>query len=100
MAKQYEHVKELEQAIITLKAQGVRNREISEIYGIKVRQLENLINRHNRREKQIEKGNIPKRRGRPRTEPATPIDELKAENNRLQMENDLLRDFLYAVGKR
>ena len=39
---------------------------------------------------------IPKQRGR---KPAKTIAEYKYENNRLKMENELLRDFLQSTGR-
>jgi len=41
----------------------------------------------------------PKRRGRPRTKPTTPQQEMELELMQLRMENDLLRSFLQAAGR-
>lgn len=41
-----------------------------------------------------------KRKGRPRKRALTTQRELEQENKRLQMENELLRDFLRAAGRK
>ncbi|WOC32475.1 MULTISPECIES: hypothetical protein [Caproicibacterium] len=60
-------------------------------------QIKNWINRHNKEADREEAGLSPKRRGR---KPAVTLQEYKYENKRLKMENDLLRDFLHAVGRK
>jgi len=44
--------------------------------------------------------NTPVRRGRPRKNPITTEHELRLENKRLKMENELLRDFLHLAGRK
>ena len=44
--------------------------------------------------------NIPKPKGRPRVRPITTEEELRKELERLQMENDLLRDFLSEIERK
>lgn len=41
-----------------------------------------------------------KKRGRPRIKPLTTIEELTAENKQLRMENELMRSFLQAAGRK
>lgn len=43
---------------------------------------------------------IPKRRGRPRTKPREPMEDIIKENTQLKMEVELLRSFLQAAGRR
>jgi len=57
------------------------------------RPVHNLL----KRKRRIEKQPITEQRGR---KPAVTIQEYKYENKRLNMENELLRDFLRAVGRR
>lgn len=58
--------------------------------------MSNLINRHNRRQKRIAAGFPIRGKGRPPKGYQKPEYEIK----RLQMENELLRNFLSAVGRR
>ena len=85
--RSYTKLQCIEDAILELKNQGKTNREIAEQYGIKERQIVNLINRRNRREKQLVAGKVPQKKGRPSNNPEREIE-------RLRMENKLLRDFL------
>ena len=85
--RSYTKLQYIEEAIVELKTQGKTNREIAEQYGIKARQIENLINRRNRREKQLAAGKLLRKKGRPSNDPEKEIE-------RLRMENKLLRDFL------
>lgn len=100
MPRSYMHIKTVEKEIFELKEQGKSNREIREQYGLSVKQLKNLITRHNRAEKQVLVGMLPRRRGRPPKGNKLTGVEKDNELNRLKMENQLLRDFLLAVGRR
>lgn len=100
MPRKYAKVKHLEDEIFRLKAAGKTNGEIREITGLTKKQLTNLITRHNRREKEMQKGIPVKRRGRPRKTPLTTRQELEMENKQLKMEVELLRSFLQAAGRR
>jgi transposase len=100
MPRSYTKMREMEDEIIATHNNGLSIRETAEHYGLKPRQIENLINRHNRRKKKIESGNPPKRKGRPRTRPLTTDEEKDYEIKRLTMENELLRDFLRLAGRR
>ena len=88
--RSYTKLQCIENEIVQLKEMGNTNREIAERFGIKERQIINLINRRNRRNKQLEIGILPKRNGRPCKEKESVEQELE----RLKMENKLLRDFL------
>ena len=48
MPREYRNIKEYEREIFALRDEGKTNREICEKFGLKQRQLENFINRHNR----------------------------------------------------
>ena len=89
MPREYRKVKHLEEEIFAEKAAGRTNREIGAEYGLSKRQVECLINRHNRRKRKEAAGIIPQRR---RKAP----DELE----QLRMENELLRDFVKFIGRR
>lgn len=95
MPRKYDHVKKHEKEIFEMKTSSKNNREISEHLGIEMKQLKDLICRHNRRNKKLQTGSVPAKRGRPRKTPPTTNEALEKENRQLRMENELLRDFLY-----
>ena len=100
MARKYTKVEDLTEAIRARKANGETNREIGEIYGLSKKQVEQLINRQNRKERKIANGYVPRPKGRPRKEPAS--EEVKRNNEvvQLRMTVELLRNFLYEAGRR
>ena len=100
MPRKYTHVKELETEIFAMKEQGKTNREIAEYFGFKDKSIiKGLVKRYNKRTRLIQSGVVPKKKGRPRTTPLTTEQEKTNEIKRLQMENELLRDFIQLVGR-
>jgi len=93
-------VKHLEEMIFRLKSEGKTNREIGQLFGLTKQQLKNLITRHNRRAERMQAGIPVKRRGRPSRYSSLPQRNLELEIKRLEMENELLRSFLQAAGRR
>ena len=74
--------------------QGMSQREVAESLGLKgERPVHDLLKRERKKELQ----GIRKQRGR---KPAKTLAEYKRENKRLQMENELLRDFLRSTGRK
>ena len=80
-------------------------REIGEKYGFTFEQVHNLISRYNARQRKIEAGIVLRRKGRPLKDyvvtEETKIAELRyilarkdAKIRSLEMENELMRDFL------
>ena len=68
-------------------------REIAEHYGFKDKEVvKEALKRERRKER-----TIPKQRGR---KPAKTLAEYKYENQRLRMENELLRDFLQSIERK
>ena len=95
-------MQEIEAEIMSMREAGQTLREIAVHFGIEKKQLENLVNRRNRRQRKMEAGIMPRPKGRPRKD-ATPRDtvtEQAYEINRLKMENKLLRDFLQLTGRK
>ena len=105
MPRSYRHIKEYESEILELKLQGKTNREICEKFGFELKQLKNFINRYNTNQRKLEAGIALKRKGRP------PKDYIVSEQDKvaelryilarkeakirtLEMENELMRDFL------
>ncbi len=88
MARKYQHSMELLPQIKEMLAQGMTQREIENALGLTGdRPVHGLL----KRERKKEERGIPKQRGR---KPAKTLAEYKYENQRLKMENELLRDFL------
>ena len=105
MARGYRHIQEYEKEILELRAQGKTGREIREKYGFSKKQYDNFITRYNRRQDKIAAGVAIKKRGRPAKDSVlTEEDKLAdlryklarkdARIKQLEMENELMRDFL------
>ena len=100
--RKYTKMQEIEAEIMSMREAGQTLREIAVHFGLEKRQLENLVNRRNRRQRKMEAGIMPRPKGRPRKD-ATPRDtvtEQAYEIKRLKMENKLLRDFLQLTGRK
>lgn len=100
MPRKYTHIKQYEDLILQLKEEGYSHREIGEMTGFTKEQIRGLIKRRNRMSRKSEEGYVPKPKGRPRVRPITTEEELRKELERLQMENDLLRDFLSEIERK
>ena len=105
MPRSYEHISKYEKEIIELKSQGTTLREIGKIYGFSYDQVHNFITRYNAKQRKIEAGIALKAKGRPPKDyeitEDMKIKELKyiiarkdSKIKRLEMENELMRDFL------
>lgn len=69
-------------------------REVAERLGLEGdRPIHDLLKRERKKAKQV----LPKQRGR---KPARTLKEYKYENQRLKMENELLRDFITLMGRK
>ena len=100
MPRKYTKIKELEPEVFRLKSEGKTNREIAEHFGLTREQIKGLIKRHNRNEQNVKQGNPPKAKGRPRKCPMTAEEEKDRRISQLEMEVELLRDFLRLTGRR
>ena len=110
MARSYRHIKEYETEILQLKEQGYTRREIGEQLGFSKDQIHNFFCRHYKNQRKIASGIIPKKRGRPAkmgnelpssVQQLGKLTQLQYELaskeryiKRLEMENELMRDFL------
>ena len=105
MHRSYRHIKEYEKEILELKSQGKTNREICEKFGFEIKQLKNFITRHNINQKKLSAGIALRKKGRPPkncvVSEQDKVAELKyilarkeAKIKSLEMENELMRDFL------
>ena len=108
MSKQ--KMKDNEQIIIRLREEGKSRQEIADILGLTKVQIKDWVNRYNRRQKKQVTGIPAHPKGRPRKDYALTGENkveyykrqlrlAKSENNRLKMENELMRDFLLLTGK-
>ena len=110
MPRSYRHIKQYEKEILELKRQGITLREIGKRYGFTYEQVHDFISRYNRNQRKIMAGIPLKPKGRPRkngNELPPSIQQLskltqlqyelaskERQIKRLEMENELIRDFL------
>jgi predicted DNA-binding ArsR family transcriptional regulator len=94
MARKYQHTQMLLGQIKEMLAGGMTQREVEQELGLTgYRPVHELLKRERKKEVQ----GVPKPRGR---KPAKTLQDYKYENNRLKMENKLLRDFLRLTGRK
>ena len=101
--RNYTHVQALLPEIKAMLAEGKTQREVAEYYGFQDKQVvKGLLKRERRKERRLEAGILPRPKGRPRKDaaPRDIVAEQAYEIQRLRMENQLLRDFLYFTGRK
>lgn len=105
MPRSYQHISKYEKEILELKSQGLTLKEIGEKLGFTQKQVHNFITRYNEKQRKIRTGVALKAKGRPPKDyeitEDMKINELKyiiarkdSKIKRLEMENELMRDFL------
>lgn len=105
MSREYRHIQEYEKEILELKGKGFTNREIGEKLGFTQKQIHNFITRYNEKQRKLAAGIAIRKKGRPTKDTVvTEEDKLAdlryklarkdARIKQLEMENELLRDFL------
>ncbi len=110
MSKEYRHIKQYEKEILKLKEQGMTHREIGEKLGIEKKKISKFFERYNKNQRKLESGISIKPKGRPRKDGSelppsiqqlSRLTQLQYEIARkdryiksLEMENELMRDFL------
>ena len=105
MSREYRHLQQYEKEILRLKEEGLTHREIAEKFGLTKEHIKQFFNRYNRKQKKLEAGIALKKKGRPPKDYVVreedKIAELKyilarkeAKIKSLEMENNLMRDFL------
>ena len=111
MPREYRHIKKYETEILNMKEQGLTNREIGKKYGLTKEQIKQFFKRHNERQRKLAAGIALKRKGRPPKDYVVSeqdkVAELKyilarkeAKIKSLEMENELMRDFLSLTGRK
>ena len=105
MPREYRHIKDYEREIEELRKEGYSSREIGIKFGFSYKQMRNYFYRHNVEQRKIAAGISIKRKGRPPKDYVVSeqdkVAELKyilarkdAKIKSLEMENELMRDFL------
>ena len=111
MPRSYRHIKEYEKEILQLKEQGLTKKEIGQKLGLSFEQIHNFISRHNEKQRKLEAGIALKKKGRPPKDYVVreedKVAELKyiiarkeAKIKSLEMENELMRDFLSLIERK
>ena len=105
MPREYRHMQEYEREIIELYEKGLTLWEIGGKFGFTYKQMREFKTRYNRKQKKLAAGIALKRKGRPPKDYVVSeqdkVSELKyilarkeAKIKSLEMENELMRDFL------
>ena len=106
MPRSYYHIEKYEAEILRLKNEGKTNREIGEALGFSLKQIHNFIARYNCKQRKLAAGMAIRRKGRPPKDEYEITEETKSAELRyilarkearikqLEMENELMRDFL------
>ena len=111
MSREYRKMEQYTEEILRMREEGYTRREICEKFGFRKEQLKGFITRYNRRQEKIAAGIALRKKGRPSKDyvasEESKIAELKyiiarkdAKIKALQMENELMRDFLSLTGKK
>ena len=105
MPREYRHIEQYAEEILRLKAEGKTRAEIGAKLGFSKEQIHNFITRHNQKQRKLAAGITPKKKGKPAKDcPVTENDKVAdlryklarkdARIKQLEMENELMRDFL------
>lgn len=105
MPREYRHIQEYEKEINRLRSDGKTHREIAEQLGFTKNQVKRFFERQNAKQRKIEAGIAIRRKGRPPKDYVVTeqdkVAELRyilarkeAKIKALEMENELMRDFL------
>ena len=105
MPREYKHMQEYEKELIELIEQGSTLREAGAKYGFTYEQMRGFKSRYNRNQRKLAAGIALKKKGRPSKDSVVTeedkIAELRyqlarkeAQIKQLEMENELMRDFL------
>lgn len=103
--RKYSHIQNYEKEILQLKEEGKTLQEIGEKFGFSYKQVHNFITRYNSKQRKLAAGLVVHRKGRPpKTDKYTQTDKAnelryiiarkEAKIRQLEMENELMRDFL------
>ena len=105
MPRSYRHIQQYEKELLKLKEEGLTVKAIGERYGLTYEQTHEFFKRYNRKQRKLAAGVVLKRKGRPPKNHVVneqdKVAELKyilarkdAKIKSVEMENELMRDFL------
>lgn len=106
MPRSYRHIQQYEKEILDLKEKGLTRKEIGERFGFTAEQIHDFTKRYNRKQAKLAAGIAIHRKGRPlkggyKITAETSSTELRyilarkeLRIKQLEMENELMRDFL------
>ena len=105
MARSYRHIQQYEKEILEMKENGFTHQEIGKRLGFTKEQVKGFVKRQHKKERKIAAGIALKKKGRPPknaiVSETDKVNELKyiiarknAKIKALEMENELMRDFL------
>ena len=116
MSREYRNIKEYEKEIIEMYEKGLTKKEIGVKFGLKYKQIDNCVYRYHTAQKKLASGITIKPKGRPRKngellppsiQQLSKLSQLQYEISRkerhikrLEMENELMRDFLSLIGRK
>ena len=105
MPREYRRMLDYEEEILKMREEGKTKREICEAFGFTMKQMTNFVTRYNSRKKKLSAGIAIKKKGRPLKDYVVSeqdkVAKLRyilarkdAKIKSLEMENELMRDFL------
>ena len=105
MARSYRHIQQYEKEILELKEQGLTHKQIGVRLGFTKKQVKNFFHRYNEKQRKVAAGVALRKKGRQSKDDkyteTDKVNELKyiiarknAKIKALEMENELMRDFL------
>lgn len=111
MKRKYRNIKQYEKEIFELKEQGLTYAQIGEHFGIERIYIKKFFERYRAKQRKIEAGIAIKKRGRPAKDYVVTQEDKVAELRyilarkearikSLEMQNELMRDFLSLTGRK
>ena len=105
MPREYRHIEQYEKEITELQEQGLTQRQIGERLGFRREQIKEFVRRKREKERRIAAGISIKKKGRPAKDSVVSEEDKLADLRyklarkdakikQLEMENELMRDFL------
>ena len=105
MPREYRHIEQYEKEIMKLREEGLSQREIGERLGFRKEQIKGFCKRKRQKERKIAAGIAIKKKGRPAKDCVVTEEDKLADLRyklarkdthikQLEMENELMRDFL------
>ena len=99
MSRQYTHVQELLPSVLAMKGVGCTLREIANHFRLEREQIKGLCKRARQKERRIARGHFPKPKGRPKKMPTSEEEQKQHRICELEMQVELLQNFLSECGR-